>query len=134
MRRVRSTASRLEASFLMVWRALGGPKLTPEHRFDPVRKWRFDFAIPELLVAIEIEGGMWTNGRHTRGLGYAADCAKYNAATLAGWRVYRLTQTMVASPTTHVAPIVAAVSVDFSQGIFCRVQEQRVMRKADVSL
>lgn len=104
MRRVKAT--RLEALFLLHWRALGGPKLTPEHRFDATRRWRFDFAIPELLVGIEVEGGMWTQGRHTRALGFAADCEKYNAATLAGWRVYRFTSSMVARPAIYMEPIV----------------------------
>jgi very-short-patch-repair endonuclease len=66
-----------------------------EHRFHPERKWRFDFAVPDLRVAIEIEGGTWIAGRHTTGSGFAKDCAKYNAATLLGWRVLRFTTDMV---------------------------------------
>lgn len=60
-----------------------------EHKFHPIRKWRFDFAIPQYLIAIECEGGVWSGGRHTRGLGYSKDCEKYNNATLLGWRVLR---------------------------------------------
>jgi hypothetical protein len=33
-----------------------------EHRFHPVRKWRFDLAWPELLLAIEVDGGVWIEG------------------------------------------------------------------------
>lgn len=62
-----------------------------EFRFDPRRKWRFDFAWPEEMVAVEIEGGVWNDGRHTRGHGFTNDCEKYNEATLAGWRVLRVT-------------------------------------------
>lgn len=68
-----------------------------EHRFHDTRKWRFDFAIPEHKIGIEIEGGIWSNGRHTRGAGYEKDCEKYNHAALAGWRVLRLTPSMVRS-------------------------------------
>ena len=82
--------SRLESKFALLWRALNGPPLQAEFRFHPSRKWRFDFAHPESRTAIEIEGGVWSGGRHTRGAGYVADCEKYNAATLAGWRVFRL--------------------------------------------
>lgn len=60
-----------------------------EHKFHPVRRWRFDFAFVAQKLAIEVEGGVWTGGRHTRGYGYAADCEKYNAATLLGWSVLR---------------------------------------------
>jgi very-short-patch-repair endonuclease len=62
-----------------------------EYRFHPKRRWRFDLAIPELKVAIEIEGGIWTGGRHTRGTGYQKDMEKYNAAQMLGWKVFRYT-------------------------------------------
>ena len=62
-----------------------------EHRFDPERRWRFDFAWPEYFIAVEVDGGAWTRGRHTRGKGFIADCEKLNAAVLAGWKVLRFT-------------------------------------------
>jgi hypothetical protein len=40
---------------------------------------------------IEIEGAVWTGGRHTRGAGYIKDCEKYNEAAFNGWAVIRLT-------------------------------------------
>ena len=64
---------------------------TPEHKFHPVRKWRFDFALPSLLIAFEFEGGVFTQGRHSRGVGLSADCDKYNEAQRLGWKVYRFT-------------------------------------------
>lgn len=67
------------------------PPATREVRFHPVRMWRFDCAWPERKVAVECEGGAWSNGRHTRGSGYIADMEKYNEATLLGWRVFRFT-------------------------------------------
>jgi very-short-patch-repair endonuclease len=67
-----------------------------EHRFAAPRKWKFDFAWPELMIAVEIEGGIWNEGRHTRGAGFAADVEKYNAAAMDGWRVLRYTSAMVA--------------------------------------
>lgn len=62
-----------------------------EYRFHPTRKFRFDYAIPSKKIAIEQEGGAWTNGRHTRGKGYISDMEKYNLATSMGWRVLRFT-------------------------------------------
>ena len=67
------------------------PTYQREHRFHPMRRWRFDFAWPDHKLAVEVEGGAWTGGRHTRGSGFVADCNKYNAATVLGWRVLRVT-------------------------------------------
>lgn len=64
-------------------------EIVPEHRFHPVRKWRFDIAIPELRIAVEINGGIWNAGRHTRGAGQLKDYEKFNAATELGWSVFQ---------------------------------------------
>lgn len=82
--------SRLEMRFETLWRASGGPDLEKEFRFHPVRKWRADFAHIPSRTLIEIEGGIYVNGRHNRGAGFAADLEKYMEAALAGWRVIRL--------------------------------------------
>lgn len=66
-----------------------------EYQFDPTRKWRLDFCWPLVKVAVECEGGSWTGGRHTRGVGFQADCEKYNRAVELGWRVLRFTPTML---------------------------------------
>lgn len=62
-----------------------------EYRFHPRRMWRFDYAIPEYRVALEVEGGVWTGGRHTRPGGYLGDMEKYNTAAMFGWVVVRTT-------------------------------------------
>jgi hypothetical protein len=61
-----------------------------------LQDWRFDFAWPDHLVALEIEGAPG-QGRHTTAKGFTEDCRKYNAATLLGWRIYRVTGGMVHS-------------------------------------
>lgn len=71
--------------------AHGFPRSAPEYQFQPGRRWRFDHAWPEAMVAIELEGGVFIRGRHLRPKGYSRDCEKYNTAQLAGWRVFRLT-------------------------------------------
>lgn len=85
--------SHLEAGFALTLKAVchGLPAPVLEHRFSPPRRWRFDLAFPEKLLAIEIEGGIWVKGRHSRPKGLTADCDKYNAATLQGWRILRFT-------------------------------------------
>ena len=62
-----------------------------EHKFLDTRRFRFDFANPALKLAVEIDGGAWIGGRHTRGLGIESDHEKQNLAVLAGWRVLRFT-------------------------------------------
>ena len=56
-----------------------------------MRRWRFDYAIPEHKIAVEVEGGVWTQGRHTRPRGFLGDMEKYNTATALGWRILRVT-------------------------------------------
>lgn len=60
-----------------------------EHRFHPTRRWRFDYAWPEQMVALEVEGGVWVGGRHTSGAGFVKDMEKYNEAACLGWRIIR---------------------------------------------
>src|SRR5690348_7925662 len=81
--------------FATVVAAAGLPEPIREYRFAPPRRWRFDLAWPSFRVALEIEGGTWAGGRHVRGEGFERDAEKYNAATLAGWRVLRVTTGMV---------------------------------------
>lgn len=59
------------------------------------RKWRWDFVVQDL--AIEIQGGTWTRGGHSRGVGQARDCAKQNASVKAGYRPLAYTTDMVTS-------------------------------------
>lgn len=76
--------------FERLLRSVGLPAPVREHRFHPVRRWRFDYAWIDHKVALEVEGGVWTGGRHTRGAGFVGDMEKYNAAVVAGWRVVRV--------------------------------------------
>ena len=87
--------SPLEAQFYQLWVMLGGPELKPQHKFEPMRRWRADFAHIASRTLIEVEGGLYQQGRHQRLHGYQADCEKYNWATMTGWRVIRLTSMML---------------------------------------
>lgn len=70
-----------------------------EHRFHNVRKWRFDFAWPDNLVAVEVQGGIWLgeSGAHTSAKGRARDCEKLNEAALLGWRVLEIVREHIRS-------------------------------------
>jgi very-short-patch-repair endonuclease len=77
--------------FTAICKADIGVEVVKEHLFHPLRKWRFDYAILAHKIAVEVEGGAWTQGRHTRPQGFIGDMEKYNQATLLGWRVFRVT-------------------------------------------
>ena len=62
-----------------------------EFKFHPKRKWRFDFACPVYKIAVEFEGGVFTEGGHVHGAMYSKNCDKYNAATILGWHILRYT-------------------------------------------
>jgi hypothetical protein len=72
-----------------------GIEFEREFRFFQGRKWRSDFYIPMIHTLVEIEGGVWVFGRHSRGKGYSSDLEKINRATIMGYRYLRYTTTMV---------------------------------------
>ena len=106
--------SDLEAAFLTLWRQLGYPDIwRREYAPFPGRRFRFDFAVAEpYFVAVECQGGTHTGGRHTRGGGYDVDCLKANMATAAGWRLFRVTSSMLRDdPALHLSIIAEALEV-----------------------
>lgn len=66
-----------------------------EFRFHPKRKWKADFHLIGRKILIEVEGGIWSGGRHTRGKGYIGDMEKYNSATMMGYQVIRFSTEQV---------------------------------------
>ena len=109
----------------LVWQIKAAKLPTPELevKFHPTRKWRFDMAWTYLAwheipafdegmnpcpagtlrqremykIALEVEGGVWAQGRHTRGAGFMKDIEKYNEANHLGWTVYRVSTNQVTS-------------------------------------
>lgn len=77
--------------FVKIVKSSFGLDVEKEYRFHPERKWRFDYAIPAIRLAIEVEGGVWTGGRHTSSKGFLGDMEKYNEAALLGWCLIRTT-------------------------------------------
>lgn len=89
--------SNQEENFAFQLRALGLDGWAREVKFHPTRKWRFDFYNADKKLAVEIEGGVYTNGRHTRGSGFVKDIEKYNTAAEMGICVLRYASHMVAN-------------------------------------
>lgn len=92
-------ASKGEEEFALQLRALRLPPPQREFRFHPHRAFRFDFAWPQLpcgrRLAVEIEGGLHSGGRHVRPQGYKRDLEKYNSAVALGWTLLRFSSAMV---------------------------------------
>lgn len=87
--------SPLESLLLTQIQAAGLPTPERELAFHPKRRWRFDFAWPAPQLAVEVEGGTWVGGRHSRGKGFERDCERQAEAMLAGWSLLRVTEGMV---------------------------------------
>ena len=87
-----------------VFRALleqeGIPQPESEYVFAPPRKWRFDYAWLAARVALEVEGAVWVQGRHTRGSGFLKDMQKYSEAAILGWCVLKTTPSQLCSRET----------------------------------
>ena len=88
-------SSELEEQLDFQMSAAGLPAWETEFHFHPRRKWRADRAWPVFRLLVEVEGGIWTGGRHVTGAGYEADCIKYNEAAILGYRVIRVTRGMI---------------------------------------
>lgn len=65
------------------------PGAIKEYRFASPRRFRFDYAWPNRLVALEVEGACFIAGRHVRPKGIKSDMEKYNLAAERGWLVFR---------------------------------------------
>lgn len=87
----------LEQKFYTRFLQLGEGLPIPQEQYQPIkhRKWRCDFAWPAQKVIVEVEGGIFSEGRHSRGVGYSRDCDKYNTLQLDGWIVLRYTVLMI---------------------------------------
>lgn len=71
--------------------------------------YKADFAWPEAAVALEIQGGTWTLGKHSSGVGIERDCSKSFTAQLSGWACLALTSTMLQRQERIWLPKLAAM-------------------------
>jgi very-short-patch-repair endonuclease len=97
--KARARRERFENDLAFQIRAHRMPEPAMQHRFaiELGRQWRFDFAWPQLRLAVEVEGlvvkgGKLGMGRHHTIGGMKDDIEKYNSATLLGWRLLRFHQ------------------------------------------
>jgi len=72
---------------LAFFKECGLPDSVLEHKFHPERKWRFDFAWLGQKVALEVQGGIFIHGGHTRGASLRKEHEKLNNAAALGWKI-----------------------------------------------
>jgi len=99
----RSTRQKGINQFIQGLVALGLPVPEEEYRFHPERKWRVDYCWPDYKLAVEIEGGVWTFGRHNYPSGFEKDREKYNALAFAGYYLLRFVPKEIKSGAIYTA-------------------------------
>jgi hypothetical protein len=85
----------------------------PEYKFHKTRGWRIDFFIEYngVKLAVEVEGGVFTGGRHTTSTGFIGDMEKYNEFVLYGIWLYRVIPSELNKETT-IANILKIIKYD----------------------
>lgn len=98
-RAARKKAVEFERKKYRLWcQANGLPMPVFEYQFAKEtfrRHWRWDICWPDVDgdggVSVEVDGGAWTQGRHTRGAGFIEDQKKRAAGVQLGWRILNVT-------------------------------------------
>ena len=80
------TKSDLEENFAFQLNALGLTDYVREYHAIEGRRFLWDFCFEAERLLVEINGGTFTKGGHSTGLGIRRDYEKNNLAQLAGWR------------------------------------------------
>ena len=88
--RALTSGSAPEQALMLQCRLAGLPTPTPQAALVPGRRFRFDLVFLAERLAVEVDGGLFTGGRHSRGLGAEADMEKAALAIGLGWRVMRV--------------------------------------------
>jgi len=107
-----------EAALIQQMKIAGITDWQREYRFSDTRMWRLDFAWPKGRLGLEIHGGSFSGGRHVRGTGFAKDCEKMNALTLAGWRtlVYTTEQVNSGVAVQHITDMLVGLQMGTAKG------------------
>lgn len=139
----------LEREFYQAWLTYGNDvpifRDEPDEREHvkilkpPDHRKRFDFVIPDYMIAIEIQGGTWMGkSGHNTGTGIARDSIKGNLAREIGWVVMTFTSDMLSSETKRhdaIRSVLKTMSNRFSSGhlmvihdsLFADVHEKRIV-------
>mgnify|MGYP003443227606 CR=1 FL=1 len=89
--------NKTETAAFEMWAKKQNLTFEKEVRFAPPRRWKADFLFTQnsKQIAVEIEGGVHSSGRHTRGVGFEKDMEKYNTYTYLGIYLLRFTTAQI---------------------------------------
>lgn len=85
-----------------------------QFKFHHSRQWRFDFAWPRYKIAIDINGGTYNRGKHSRGPAQRNDYEKWSEASILGWMVL-LVDSKDVSKRIHIDRIQRAIEARTAQ-------------------
>lgn len=134
----RQFVSELEEQFANLWRILAPEAPEPQRqvRFASDREFTLDFAWIPYLVFLEVQGGTFTAGRHSRGTGQRDDATKNNLAVKMGWRPFYATTDMISEdPQGLMNDILACLDKPkpFSKSIFtAQIRSMEVGDRVDI--
>jgi hypothetical protein len=114
--------SGLEGKLVAALAAAGLPAPVPQFRpFPPGgRRWKFDLAWPAARLLVEVDGGTYSQGAHTRGARIDQDAEKRATAVAAGWRVMVITKYLITGGgPAQLTPGLAATLI--AEALACHV-------------
>ena len=106
--------SQLEDLFAMQLDAAGLGGYVREAQIIPNRKFRYDFYFPEHRLCVEVQGGVWSNGAHSRPTGIKRDYEKSNLCTQYGFKLLQF----------DVKAVKSGEALDVTEQLINQKQEQ----------
>ena len=94
-----STGNRYHAVVCALCRAHGWPEPVAEVALIPGRRFRCDLVWESARTVVEVNGGVFIGGRHSRGMGQIKDWEKLNELALDGWKVIQVSPRQVQDGT-----------------------------------
>jgi very-short-patch-repair endonuclease len=90
-----------EEMFSVQLKTLGVPSPVQQFKFVPDRKFSADFAWPDRMILVELEGGIWRRGggAHSHPSNILRDIEKQTLAAFHGYRVFRFWENDIKSWT-----------------------------------
>jgi very-short-patch-repair endonuclease len=89
-------SSHLEYEFANIWEKTHSEIiLVSQHKPIPKRQFMLDFAHPSTMIAVEIHGGVYSNGRHVRPKGFSKDQEKFFLMAERGWSLFPMVPDMI---------------------------------------